>query len=110
VRLKTRLGLLIGVLPLRGRGETVRQRAEIAIVFQVVGILSGRPLLTTALRERLRGLRRGNKPEVMLGVLQIILRRYRISARVGVSRELEIFLRDVMRVPADFDIRSIRFV
>ena len=71
--------------------------------------LSGRPLLT-ALRERLRRLRSGDKSEVMFGVLQIILRRDRISARVSVSRELEIFLRDMMRVAAYFDVRPIRFI
>jgi hypothetical protein len=103
------LGLLIRVLPLRRRGETIRQRPEIALVVQVVGLLSRRSLLT-ALRKRLRGLRSCDEPEVMFGVLQIILRRDRISAGVGVSRELEIFLGDMMRVAAYFDIRSIRFV
>jgi hypothetical protein len=43
----------------------------------------------------------------MFGVLQIILRGDRISSRVSVSRELEIFFRDVMRVPAYFDVRPI---
>jgi hypothetical protein len=46
----------------------------------------------------------------MFGVLQIILRRDPIPARVGVSRKLEIFLSDMMRVAAYFDIRPIRFV
>jgi len=109
VRMKSWLGLLIRVLPLRGRGEAIRQRPEIAVVFQVVDLLSRRSLLT-ALRERLRGLRSCDKPEVMFGVLQIILRRDRVSARVGVSRELEIFLGDMMRVAAYFHVWSIRFV
>jgi hypothetical protein len=85
LRLKSLLRLLISALSLGGRGETIRERAEIAIVLQVIFALSGRPLLTT-LRERLRGLRGCNKTEVMFGVLQIILRRHRISARVSVSR------------------------
>jgi hypothetical protein len=63
-----------------------------------------------ALRERLCDLRRGNKPKVMLGVLQVILRRDRISPRVRVSRKLEVFLGDMMRVAAYFDIRSVRFI
>ena len=98
------------VLPLGGRSETVRQgAAEIAVVIHLVAFLSGRPLLT-ALRKRLRGLGGGNQPEVMFGMLQIILRRDGISPCVGVSRELEIFLGDMMRVAAYFDIRAVQFV
>jgi hypothetical protein len=104
--LKSLLRLRVSVLPLGRRGETIRQPAKIAIILQVVVALSGWPLLT-ALGERLRRLRRSDKPEVMFGVLQIILRRDRIAARVSVSRKLEIFLRDMMRIAADFDIRPI---
>src|SRR6185437_8680861 len=106
VRLKARLRLLINVLSLGWRSETIRQGAEIAVVLQIVALFSGRALLT-ALRKRLRGLRGGDEPEVMFGMLQIILRRDGISARVGVSRELEIFLGDMMRVAAYFDIRAV---
>jgi hypothetical protein len=110
LRLEARLWLLKGVLPLGRRSETIRQgAAEIAIVIQLVAFLSGRTLLA-ALCKRLRGLGGGNKPEVMFGMLQIILRRDGISPGVGVSRELEIFLGDMMRVAAYFDIRAIRFV
>jgi hypothetical protein len=109
LRLKALLRLLIGALSLRRRGETIRQRPEIAIVFKVVIALSRLSLLT-ALGERLRGLRGCNKSEVMFGVLQIILCSDRISPSVGVSGELEVFLSDMMRVAAYFDVRSIRFV
>jgi hypothetical protein len=68
LRLETLLWLLISVRSLRRRRETIRQRTEIAIVFQVVLGLAKRPLLT-ALRERLRSLRSRNKPEIMFGVL-----------------------------------------
>ena len=107
--LKSLLRLRESVLPLRRRGETIRQPAKIAVIVQVVLVLSGRPLLT-ALCERLRGLRSGNKPKVMFGVLQVILRCNRISACVGISCELEVFFRDVMRVAAYFDVWSIRFI
>ena len=43
-------------------------------------------------------------------MLQIIFCRDRISARVGVSRELEVFFRNMMRVAAYFDVGSVRFV
>jgi hypothetical protein len=109
LRLKSLLRLLKGNLPLRGRSETIRQRVKIAVILQVILILAGRPLLT-ALCERLCSLRSGNKPEVMLGVLQIIFSRDRISAGMSVSRELEVFFRHVMRVAAYFHVWSVRFV
>jgi hypothetical protein len=107
LRLKSLLRLRVSVLPLRRRGETIRQPAKIAVIFEVVAFaLPGRSLLT-ALRQRLRSLRSGNKSEVMFRVLQIIFRRDRVSACVSVSRELEIFFRDMVRVAAYFDIRPI---
>jgi hypothetical protein len=109
LRLKSLLRLRISGLPLRGRSETIRQRVEIAVILQVILILAGRALLT-ALRERLCSLRSGNKPEVMLGVLQIIFRSYRISAGVSVSCKLEVFFRDVMRIAAYFHVWSVRFI
>ena len=109
LRLKSLLRLLKGNLPLRGRSETIRQRVEIAVIVQVILILAGRALLA-ALRQRLGSVRGGNKPEVMLGVLQIIFRRDRISAGMSISRELEVFFRHVMRVAAYFHVWSVRFV
>jgi hypothetical protein len=107
LRLKSLLRLRVSILPLGRRSETIRQPAKIAIVFKVVAFaLSGRPLLT-ALRQRLCSLRSGNKSEVMFRVLQIIFRRDRVSACVSVSRELEIFFRDVMRIAAYFHVRPI---
>jgi hypothetical protein len=87
--LKSRLGLLVRrPSSLRRRREAIRQGAEIAVIIQFVDLaFSGRSRLT-ALRERLCSLRRSDKPEVMLGVLQIILRCNGITPRVGVSREL----------------------
>jgi hypothetical protein len=109
LRLKSLLRLRVSVLPLRGRGEAIRQRVKIAVIFEVILILAGRPLLTT-LCQRLCSLRSGNKPKVMFGVLQIILRCDRISACVSISCKLEVFFRDVMRVAAYFDVWSIRFI
>ena len=106
LRLKPRLGLLVS-LPLRRRSETIRQPAEIAIVVEVVIGLAGRSLLA-ALCQRLSGLSSRYEPEIVLRVLQIILGRDRISAGVGVPRELQIFLGHMMRVAAYFNVRSIR--
>ena len=106
LRLKSLLRLLKGNLPLRGRSETIRQRVKIAVIVQVILILAGRALLTV-LRQRLGSVRGGNKPEVMLRVLQIVFRRDRVSARMSVSRELEVFFRHVMRVAAYFHVWSV---
>ena len=110
LRLKSLLRLRVGALALRRRGETVRQRAEIAIVFEVVALtFAGRSLLT-ALRESLCGLRSGDKSEIMLRVLQVIFRRDRIAASMSVSRKLEILFSDMMRVAAYLNVRSVRFI
>jgi hypothetical protein len=116
VRSSARLGLkswllrlLVRVLPLGRRGETIRQAAKISVIFRVVVLLPGSPLLT-ALCERLRSLRGGNKPKVMLGVLQVILSSDGITTSVGVSGELEVFFRDVMGVAAYFDVWAVRFI
>jgi hypothetical protein len=58
----------------------------------------------------LGGLRRGDEPEVMFGVLEVIFRRDGIAAGMGVARQLQIFFCDMMRVAADFHVRPIRFV
>jgi hypothetical protein len=76
LRLKALLRLLVSDLPLRGRGETIGQ--QIAVIVHILLVLSGRALLT-ALRQRLCGVRSGNQSEVMLGVLQIIFRRHRLT-------------------------------
>ena len=103
MRLKALLRLLVCVLPLCGRGETIGQRVKVAVIVHTVFVLSGRPLLT-ALRERLRSVSRGDETEVMFGVLQVILGCDRISACMGVSCKLEVFFRDVMRIAAYFDV------
>jgi hypothetical protein len=107
--LKSLLRLRESLLPLRRRGETIRHPAKIAVIVEVVLILSRRPLLT-ALCERLCSLRRCNKPIVMFGVLQVILRCNRVPTCVSISCKLEVFFRDVMRVAAYFDVWSIRFI
>jgi hypothetical protein len=105
--LKSLLRLRESLLPLSRRGEPIRHPAKIAVIVQVVFVL--RPLLT-ALRERLRRLRRGNKPKVMFGVLQVILSSNRVSPCVSISCKLKVFFGDVMGVTAYFDVRPIRFI
>lgn len=45
--------------------------------------------------------------EIMFGVLEIVLRHHRVAARLGVARELEIFLGNMGGIAADLDVRTI---
>jgi hypothetical protein len=109
LRLKALLRLLVGVLPLRRRGETIGQRVKIAIIVHALVVFSGRPLLTV-LSQRLRSVSRGNETEVVFGVLQIVLGCDRISACMSVSCKLEVLFRDMMRIAAYFDVWPVRFI
>jgi hypothetical protein len=55
-------------------------------------------------------LRRSNDPIIMLRVLIIILGRDRIAGGLRVARKLNVFLCNVRRVAANFDIRAVRFI
>ena len=55
-------------------------------------------------------LRRGDQTEVMLGVLIVIFRGYRITRSLCITRELDVFFRDMRSGAADFDVGTVRFV
>jgi hypothetical protein len=55
-------------------------------------------------------LRRSDQAEVVLGVLIIILGGHRVARSLRVTRELDVFLRDVRSGAADFDVGTVRFV
>jgi hypothetical protein len=55
-------------------------------------------------------LRRGDHAEIMLSVLVIILGRHGVPGSLGITRQLDIFLRNMRGRPADFDVRPVRFV
>jgi hypothetical protein len=55
-------------------------------------------------------LRGRDEPEIMLGMLEIILRRNVIAGRLRITSKLEIFLRNVIGGPANLHIRAVRFV
>jgi hypothetical protein len=46
----------------------------------------------------------------MLGVLVVILRRHRIAGRLRIARQLNVFLGNMRRCAADFDVGSVRFI
>ena len=52
-------------------------------------------------------LRRGDKTEIMFGMLVVILGGHRIAGSLRVARELDIFFRDVRSSAADFDVGAV---
>src|SRR5208283_5234607 len=84
------------------RGEAVRHAREIVIVLEFLLLVGGAAIAAVLL------LLRGDQPEIMFGVLQQILRHNNVAGRLGVTRELEIFLGDMLRRAADFHIGSVR--
>jgi hypothetical protein len=95
---------------LAGAGHPLRARHVVAIVETVVAhvarLVLGPVELGIGLTELLLG--GGDQAKVMLGVLEIVLRRHRIAGRLRVARELEIFFGNVRWSATNFDIGSIR--
>jgi hypothetical protein len=52
-------------------------------------------------------LRRGDKTEIMFGMLVVILGGHRIAGSLRVARKLDIFFRDVRSGAADFDVGTV---
>ena len=43
----------------------------------------------------------------MLGMLEIVLGHHRIAGGLGIARQLEIFLRDMLGIAPDLDVRTV---
>ncbi len=101
---------LIGPQALGRRSESIGDGGEVVALVEVPSVaLSGRARLT-ALRQGLSRLRRGDQPEVMLGVLQVVFGGDRIASRMRVSRKLKVFLCDVLRGASNFHVGAVQFV
>jgi len=83
-------------------------REALAVVLAVVDhhvVGVARLLLRLILPELLLG--RCDQPEIMLGVLIIVLGRHRVAGRARVARKLQIFFSDVRCRAADLDVGSV---
>src|SRR5450755_963775 len=109
-RRKAWLRLIGGRRPLGGRGEAIGQAAHIVIVVHIVGFALARRARGSVLLLQLGRLRRGDQAIIMFRVLEVVLRRDRVAAGVGVARQLQVFFGDMMGVAADFDVRPVRLV
>ena len=112
VRLRSNRGSTIGLvaegLPrlLPWRGETIGQAAEIVAIVQVFwsGVSCGSNAASLALE--LLNPRDRHQPEIVFGVLEIVLRGDRVAGCVSVARQLKIPFRHMQRRAANPDIGS----
>jgi hypothetical protein len=87
-------GVIAGLLLAAGRAALLMR-----LLLIVVGVLLTKLFL-----------RRGDQAEVVLGVLIIILGGHRVARPLRVTRELDVFFRDMRSGAADFDIGTVRLV
>src|SRR5579883_134149 len=95
---------------LAGTGHSLRIGHLVAIIEGVVAhvarIILGAVELRVVLAELL--LRGGNQAKIVLGVLVVVLCRYRIAGSLRITGELEVFLGNVGGSSADLDVGTVR--
>jgi hypothetical protein len=116
VRLRSNRGSTIGLvaegLPglLPWRGETIGQAAEIVAIVQVFrsGVSCGSTVAGLALE--LLSLRGRPQPEIVFGVLEIVLRGDGVAGCVSVARQLKVSLRHMQRRATNSDVGPARVI
>ena len=116
VRLRSNRGSTIGLvaegLPrlLPWRGETIGQAIEIVAIVQVFwsGLSCGPTIASLALE--LLSLRGRHQPEIVFGVLEIVLRGDRVAGCVSVARQLKVSFRHMQRRAANPDVGPARVI
>lgn len=97
--------LIVFFVPIEGVIAGLRLAAgRAALLMRLLLLVVVRVLLTKLF------LRRGDQAEVVLGVLVIILRGHRVARPLRVTRELDVFFRDMRSGATDFDVGTVRFV
>src|ERR1700691_3865591 len=113
VRLRTNrrstIGLVAEGLPrlLPRRGETIRQATEVVAIVQVFwsGVSCGSNVASLALE--LLSLRGRHQPEIVFGVLKIVLRSDGVAGCVSVARQLKVSFGHMQRRAANPDVGSV---
>jgi hypothetical protein len=103
---------VVALLPLAvaaGLGLAVSFRldglvAVLALVLKVDVVARDELVATHDLRHGALGLHGAQDPEVMLGVLQIVLRQHPIPRRASITRQLRVLLEDMLGRAADLDV------
>ena len=98
----------VGLRPVAGRDEILVLRA---IGLLVLDIIAAEWPPDTARRSVLlsEALCRRDDAQIMLGVLVIVLGHHRVAGRLGIARQLQILLGDMLGIAADLDVRPIAF-
>jgi hypothetical protein len=106
------IGLVAEGLPrlLPQRGKTIGQAIEIVAIVQVFwsGLSCGPNAARLALE--LLSLRRRHQPEIVFGVLEVVLRGDRVASCVSVARQLKVSLRHMQRRATNSDIGPARVI
>ena len=106
------IGLVAEGLPrlLPGRGETIGQAIEIVAIVQVFwsGVFCGPTVASLALE--LLSLRGRHQPEIVFGVLKIVLRSDRVAGCVSAARQLKVSLRHMRRRATNSDVGPARVI
>jgi hypothetical protein len=106
------IGLVAEGLPrlLPWRGETIGQAAEIVAIGKVFwsGVSCGPNVAGLALE--LLSLRGRQQPEIVFGVLEIVLRSDRVVGCVSVARQLKVSLRHIQRRATNSDVGPARVI
>ena len=92
------------------RGETIGQGTKIVAIVQVFwsGVSCGPTVASLALE--LLSLRGRHQPEIVFGVLEIVLRGDRVAGCVSVARQLKVSFRYMLRRAANSDVRAVRVI
>jgi hypothetical protein len=90
------------------RGETIGQAIEIVAIVQVFwsGVSCGPTIANLALE--LLSLRGRHQPEIVFGMLEIVLRRDRVAGCVSVARQLKVSFRHMQRCATNSDVGPAR--
>jgi hypothetical protein len=99
----THVRLIVFFVPIEGVITGLLLAGRAALLMRLLLIVV-RVLLTKLL------LRRGDQAKVVLGVLIIILGGHRVARPLRVTRELDVFFRDMRSGAADFDVGTVRLV
>jgi hypothetical protein len=100
----THVRLIVFFVPIEGVITGLLLAAGRAALLMRLLLIVVRVLLTKLF------LRRGDQAEVVLGVLIIILGGHRVARPLRVTRELDVFFRDMRSGAADFDVGTVRLV
>jgi hypothetical protein len=106
------IGLVAEGLPrlLPRRGEAIGQATKIVAIGKV--FWNGVPCDPTVARAALEllNLRGGHQPEIVFGVLEIVLRSDRVAGCVSVARQLKVSLRHMQRRATNSDVGPARVI